>query len=49
MFLLMVSLMLKANVWSLIYLIFIYKYVVTRNKTNLLVRICSYLSISLAL
>lgn len=45
----MVSLMLKANVWSIIYLIFIYKYVVTKNKTNLLVRICSYLSISLAL
>jgi len=49
MFLLMVSLMLKANIWSLLYLIFIYKYVITKNKTNLLVRICSYLSISLAL
>jgi hypothetical protein len=49
MLLLMLSLILKANVWSLIYLIFIFKYVRTKNKVNLLVRICSYLSISLAL
>lgn len=46
MLLLMISLILKANIWSLIYLMFLYKYVRTKSKTDLLVRICSYLSVS---
>lgn len=48
-FLLMISLVMKANFWSGIYLLFIFKYACTRNKTNLMVRICSYLSVSLFL
>lgn len=39
------SLILKANIWSLIYLIFVFKFTCTRNKTNLLVRQCSYISV----
>jgi len=33
MLLLMVSITVKANIYSLIYLIFIYKFVVTKSKT----------------
>lgn len=48
-FLLMVSLMMKANMWSLIYMIFIFKYSMSRNKTNIMIRILLYLSVSLFL
>lgn len=48
-FLLTISLVAKANIWSIIYLIFIFKFSCTRNKTNLMVRQCSYLCISLFL
>jgi len=43
----MISLVMKANFWSIVYLIFVFKYTCTRNKTKLLVRITSYLSWSL--
>lgn len=46
-FLLIISLVAKANIWSMVYLIFIFKFSCTRNKTNLMVRQCSYLCISL--
>lgn len=46
-FLLTISLIAKANIWSIVYLIFIFKFTCTRNKTNLMVRQCSYLCISL--
>jgi hypothetical protein len=48
-FLLIISLVAKANIWSIIYLIFIFKFACTRNKTNLMVRQCSYLCVSLFL
>lgn len=41
---LMISAMLKANVISLIYLIFILKYMVSYQKSQLLVRLCIYIS-----
>lgn len=46
-FLLMISLMMKANMWSLIYMIFIFKFSLSRNKTNIMIRISLYLSVSL--
>jgi hypothetical protein len=45
MFLLMASMAVKANVYSLIYLMFIFKFVVTKNKTQLLIRINVYMCI----
>jgi hypothetical protein len=45
MLLLMISIALKANVYSLVYLIFIYKFVLCTSKTQLLVRINVYMSI----
>ena len=45
MLLLMASMAVKANVYSLIYLMFIYKFVVTKNKTQLLIRINVYMCI----
>lgn len=46
-FIMMVSLLLKANIWSVVYLIFIIKYARTRQRTNLMIRICIYISASL--
>jgi len=46
-FLLMVSVVLKANVFALIYLIFIFKYLMSSAKQNLLVRMASYISLCL--
>jgi hypothetical protein len=48
-FLLIISLIAKANFWSIIYMVFIFKFTCTRNKTNLLVRQCSYLTVSIFL
>lgn len=45
MLLLMISIAVKANIYALIYLVFIYKFVVTKSKTQLLVRINVYMSI----
>lgn len=44
--LLTVSLIAKANLWSVVYLLFIFRFSCTRNKTNLMVRQCSYLCVS---
>lgn len=41
-FLLMVSIVVKANLVSMIFLIFIFKFAVTRSKTELLVRANTY-------
>ena len=46
-FLLTMSLIMKANLWSIVYLIFVFKFTCTKNKTNLMVRQCSYISVSL--
>jgi hypothetical protein len=46
-FLLMVSVVLKANIFALIYLIFIYKYLMSTGKQTLLVRMATYISLSL--
>ena len=45
---LMVSIVLKANIFSVIYLIFILRYVTSRAKTHLLVRMAMYVSVCLA-
>lgn len=42
---LMVSVVLKANVFSLIYLLFILKYLRSRSKTELLVRMVTYMAL----
>jgi len=42
---LMVSVVLKANLFSLVYLLFIFKFLVSRGKTYLLVRMVSYMSV----
>lgn len=47
--LLLMSLVAKANVWSIINLIFVFRFACTRNKTNLMVRVTGYLSFSLFL
>lgn len=44
----MVSIVLKANIFSIIYLIFILRYVTSRAKTHLLVRMAMYVSVCLA-
>jgi len=44
----MVSIVLKANIFSVIYLIFILRYVTSRAKTHLLVRMAMYVSVCLA-
>lgn len=45
MLLLMISIALKANIYALIYLAFIYRFVATRSKTQLLVRINAYMCV----
>lgn len=45
---LMVSIVLKANIFSVIYLIFILRYVTSKAKTHLLVRMAMYVSVCLA-
>ena len=47
--LLMVSLIMKANLFSLVYLIFIFRFAFTSSKTQLLVRLNTYMSVSLLL
>jgi hypothetical protein len=42
---LMTSVVLKANLFSLVYLVFIFKFLMSRGKTQLLVRMVSYMSI----
>jgi len=44
---LMISVVLKANLFSLIYVAFIVKFLVSRGKTHLLVRMIIYISICL--
>lgn len=44
-FLLMFSIVMKANVYSLIYLIFIFRYIRCRTRTELLVKVNTYMSI----
>jgi|TARA_B110000285_G_C14512780_1_gene333091 hypothetical protein len=46
---LMISIMLKANAFSLIYLFFIFKYIVSEGKEMMLVRMTKYVSICLSL
>ena len=43
----MISVVLKSNIFSLIYLIFIYKFVVSDSKASLLVRMTVYISVTL--
>jgi hypothetical protein len=43
-FLLMFSIVMKANVYSLIYLIFIFRFIKCRTRTELLVKINAYMS-----
>jgi len=43
-FLLMFSIVTKANVWSLIYLIFIIRYIRIRTRTELLIKVNAYMS-----
>lgn len=44
-FLLMFSIVMKANVYSLIYLIFIFRYIRIRTRTELLVKVNAYMSL----
>mmetsp|Transcript_21579 Transcript_21579/g.33233 ORF Transcript_21579/g.33233 Transcript_21579/m.33233 type:complete len:262 (-) Transcript_21579:5310-6095(-) len=48
-FLLMISLVMKANLYSIVYLIFIIRFATTTSKTQLLIRLNTYMSIALAL
>ena len=48
MMLLLISLVMKANMWTIINLFFVFKFVRTKNTAQLLIRINSYLSVSLA-
>jgi hypothetical protein len=41
---LMASIIMKANVFSVIYLMIIFKYIISRNKCNILVRMVVYMS-----
>lgn len=43
----MVSVVLKSNIFSLVYLIFIYKFVISQSKAKLLVRMTVYISVTL--
>ena len=47
MLILMISITLKSNQFSLIYLAFIYKYIFVVNKTSMLVRMTGYISVCL--
>jgi hypothetical protein len=49
MLILMISITLKSNQFSLIYLAFIYKYIFVVNKTSMLVRMTGYISVCLTL
>lgn len=42
---LMLSIMMKANIFSMIYLAFVFKYVLSKGKTELLVRMTIYIGI----
>ena len=44
-FILMVSIIMKANIFSLVYLIFIFRYLTSRHRVNLMVRLVVYMSI----
>jgi hypothetical protein len=44
-FILMVSVVMKANIFSLIYLIFVFKFLLSREKVMLLVRLVQYMAI----
>ena len=44
---LMISVVLKSNIFSLVYLIFIYKFLISQSKASLLVRMVVYISITL--
>jgi len=44
---LMISLVLKANVFSLLYLIFIFRFATIQNKTSLLIKLNMYLTLSI--
>ena len=46
---LMASMVLKSNIFSLFYLIFVYKLITCKRKTQILVRINAYMSVCLAL
>lgn len=43
---LMCSVVLKANIFSLFYLAFIFKYITSRGKAEMLVRIATYMSVA---
>jgi hypothetical protein len=49
MLILLTSIALKSNVFSLIYIIFVFRYPFVVNKHELLARLCFYISISLTL
>ena len=46
---LLISIIMKANIFSLIYLSFIFKYVMSRGKTDLLVRMTTYIAICISI
>lgn len=46
-FILTISLIMKANIWSIVYLLFVFRFACTRNKTTVMVRLCAYLSITM--
>lgn len=48
MLVLMVSVVLKSNIFSLIYLLFIFKYLMSRAKAELLVRLVLMISVTFA-
>jgi hypothetical protein len=45
----MISVVLKSNIFSLVYLIFIYKFLISQSRASLLVRMVIYISITLIL
>jgi hypothetical protein len=48
-FLLVVSVVLKANIFSLVYLLFIFKFLMSRSKTHLLVKMVTYIGVCFVL
>lgn len=48
-FVLIISVVLKANIFSLVYLLFILKFLMSRGKTHLLVKMVTYMSICFVL
>ena len=47
--LLMISLVMKANLYSMVYLIFIFRFATTTNKTQLLIRLNTYMAVVMSI